>query len=351
LCRSCFAMVNLIMVLQQIKALGHLGSSKVPPGGFRGLLLFFVDLAVNIFVMILIILGFIIFIAINVVAKNNPVAAKFTGAGRILGLVFVLLGISSACVKQIDAGEIGVKILFGSIQNDIMGSGLHFINPLLDVKKLDVKTQNYTMSGVNDEGNKAGDDAIKVLTSDGLEVTIDLTVLYRVVGADAPRLLRETGDDYRDKIVRPITRTKIRDNAVYYQAVDLFGSKRDEFQQRIYKTIEDDFKKRGLMLEQLLVRNITLPNSVKASIESKINAEQDAKKMEFVLQKEKQEAERKRVEAQGIADYQKIINTGLTDQQLQYEQIKAMKELALSSNAKVIVMGKGNTPLIIDGKQ
>jgi regulator of protease activity HflC (stomatin/prohibitin superfamily) len=344
-------MVNLIMVLQQIKALGHLGSSKVPPGGFRGLLLFFVDLAVNIFVMILIILGFIIFIAINVVAKNNPVAAKFTGAGRILGLVFVLLGISSACVKQIDAGEIGVKILFGSIQNDIMGSGLHFINPLLDVKKLDVKTQNYTMSGVNDEGNKAGDDAIKVLTSDGLEVTIDLTVLYRVVGADAPRLLRETGDDYRDKIVRPITRTKIRDNAVYYQAVDLFGSKRDEFQQRIYKTIEDDFKKRGLMLEQLLVRNITLPNSVKASIESKINAEQDAKKMEFVLQKEKQEAERKRVEAQGIADYQKIINTGLTDQQLQYEQIKAMKELALSSNAKVIVMGKGNTPLIIDGKQ
>jgi len=301
--------------------------------------------------MVLIVLGFIIFIAINVVVKNNPVAAKFAGAGRILALIFILLGISTACVKQIDAGEIGVKSLFGSIQNDIMGSGLHFINPLLDVKKLDVKTQNYTMSGVNDEGNKAGDDAIKVLTSDGLEVTIDLTVLYRVVGADAPRLLRETGEDYRDKIVRPITRTKIRDNAVYYQAVDLFGSKRDEFQQRIYKSIEDDFKKRGLMLEQLLVRNITLPNSVKASIESKINAEQDAKKMEFVLQKEKQEAERKRVEAQGIADYQKIINTGLTDQQLQYEQIKAMKEIALSANAKVIVMGKGNTPLIIDGKQ
>ena len=301
--------------------------------------------------MFLIVLGVIVFFAITVIAKNNPVVSKFAGVGRIVALLFILLGISSACIKQIDAGEIGVKKLFGSIQNDVMGSGLHFINPLLDVTKLDVKTQNYTMSGVNDEGNKSGDDAIRVLTSDGLEVTIDLTVLYRVVGADAPRLLRETGDDYRDKIVRPITRTKIRDNAVYYQAVDLFGSKRDEFQQRIYKSIEDDFKKRGLMLEQLLVRNITLPNSVKASIESKINAEQDAKKMEFVLLKEKQEAERKRVEAQGIADYQKIINTGLTDQQLQYEQIKAMKELALSANAKVIVMGKGNTPLIIDGKQ
>ena len=301
--------------------------------------------------MILIVLGIIVLILTVVLLKNNAALEKFKPIGRIVGLVFIVLGIVTSCVKQIDGGEIGVKTLFGSIQNDIMNSGLHFINPLLEVKKLDVKTQNYTMSGVNDEGHRAGDDAIRVLTSDGLEVTIDLTVLYRIVAADAPKLLRETGDDYRDKIVRPITRTKIRDNAVYYQAVDLFGNKRDEFQQRIYKSIEDDFKKRGLMLEQLLVRNITLPNSVKASIESKINAEQDAKKMEFVLLKEKQEAERKRVEAQGIADYQRIINTGLTDQQLQYEQIKAMQSLALSANAKLILMGKGNTPLIINGKE
>ena len=301
--------------------------------------------------MFLAVLGLIIFIATGIIVKSNPALAKFASVGRIVGLVIILLGISTACIKQVDAGEVGVKKLFGSIQPEVLSSGLHFVNPLLEIDKIDIKTQNYTMSGVNDEGNKEGDDAIRVLTSDGLEVTIDLTVLYRVVGVDAPKLLRETGDDYRDKIVRPITRTKIRDNAVYYQAVDLFGNKRDEFQQRIYKSIENDFKLRGLMLEQLLVRNITLPNSVKASIESKINAEQDAKKMEFVLQKEKQEAERKRVEAQGIADYQRIINTGLTDQQLQYEQIKAMKELALSQNAKVIVMGKGNTPLIIDGKQ
>jgi len=300
--------------------------------------------------MVLIILGIILFIVATIVVKNNSALSKFERGGKTISIVLIALGIMNSCVKQIDAGEIGVKILFGSIQKEVMLSGLHFINPLLDVKKLDVKTQNYTMSGVHDEGDKSGDDAIKVLTSDGLEVTIDLTVLFRVVSIEAPRLLGETGADYRDKIVRPITRTKIRDNAVYYQAVDLFGAKRDEFQQRIYKTIEDDFKKRGLMLEQLLVRNITLPNSVKASIESKINAEQDAKKMEFVLQKEKQEAERKRVEAQGIADYQKIINTGLTNQQLQYEQIKAMQALALSPNAKVIVMGKGNTPLIIDGK-
>jgi regulator of protease activity HflC (stomatin/prohibitin superfamily) len=149
--------------------------------------------------------------------------------------------------------------------------------------------------------------------------------------------------------VRPITRTKIRDNAVYYDAVALYSTKRDEFQTRIFNSIEKDFKSRGLVLEQLLVRNITLPPSVKASIESKINAEQEAQKMQFVLQKEKQEAERKRVEAQGIADYQRIISSGLTDKQLQYETIKANLELAKSPNSKVIIMGK-NTPLIIDGK-
>lgn len=300
--------------------------------------------------MFLIIIGIIILVASVVVLKDNPALAKFKPIARLVGIIFILLGVVSASVKQVDPGEVGVKILFGNIQKDVMSSGLHFINPLLDVKMVDIKTQNYTMSGINDEGTKLGDDAIKVLTSDGLEVIIDLTVLYRVVGADAPKLLRETGNDFRDKIVRPITRTMIRDNAVYYQAVDLFGNKRDEFQQRIYKSLEENFKTRGLMLEQLLVRNITLPNSVKSAIESKINAEQDAKKMEFVLQKEKQEAERKRVEAQGIADYQRIINTGLTSQQLQYEQIKAMKELALSQNSKVIVMGKGDSPLIINTK-
>lgn len=298
----------------------------------------------------LIIIGILLLIIATTFLASNTKFQKLSGPGKILGIVLIVLGAFSNSIVQIDAGEIGIKKLFGNIKGEVLGSGLHVVNPFLEVIHVDVKTQNYTMSGVNDEGNKAGDDAIRVLTSDGLEETIDLTVLYRVVGSDAPKLYSETGGDYRDKVVRAITRTRIRDNAVFYQAVDLFGAKREEFQQRIFKTISADFKARGLMLEQLLVRNITLPATVKASIESKISAEQDAKKMEFVLQKEQQEAERKRVEAQGIADYQRIINTGLTSQQLQYEQIKAMKELALSNNAKVIVLGKGDNPIILDGK-
>jgi len=295
-------------------------------------------------------LGIILFFVTGIIVKTNPELQRYKGLGRLLALLFIVVGIISASIVQINVGETGVKVLFGKVQNDVLNSGLHFINPLYNIERVDIKTQNYTMSGVNDEGEKSGDDAIKVLASDGLEVTIDLTVLYRVVASDAPKLLSETGPDFKDKIVRPLTRTKIRDNAVYYQAVELFSNKRDEFQQRIYKSIEDNFRQRGLLLEQLLIRNITLPNSVKASIESKINAEQDAKKMEFVLQKERQEAERKRVEAQGIADYQRIINTGLTDKQLQYEQIQAIKELALSQNAKIVMMGKGNSPVILDAK-
>lgn len=299
--------------------------------------------------MILMILGIIILIA-SFTIRHLPNIGRPARVGRFVGLAFIIVGFITSCFVQIDAGRVGVKKLFGNIQPSVLGSGLHVINPLYEIDELDARTQNYTMSGINDEGRKSGDDAIRVLTADGLEVTIDLTVLYRLVAADAPKLVRETGLDYEDKIVRPIARTRIRDNAVYYEAVALYSTRRDEFQSRIFKVIESDFRKRGMMLENLLVRNITLPATVRGSIEQKIQAEQDAQKMQFVLQKERQEAERKRVEAQGIADYQRIISESLSDKQLQYEQIKATMELAKSNNAKIVMMGSKGAPVIIDTK-
>jgi regulator of protease activity HflC (stomatin/prohibitin superfamily) len=294
----------------------------------------------------------IILIIVGVALRRSQDAVNRLGRPIMAGgLAIAIIGLLASMVVQVEAGEIGIKTLFGRVQPDVLNSGLHFINPLVNVTKADARTQNYTMSGVHDEGKQAGDDAMRVLSADGLEVLIDLTVLYRIVPAEAPRLMRETGLDYEDKIVRPITRTKIRDNAVYYNAVALFSSKRDEFQARITKTIEYEFNRRGLIVESILVRNISLPASVKNTIEQKIQAEQEAQKMEFVLQKERQEADRKRVEAQGIADYQKIVNEGLTERQLQYEQIKAMRELSTSSNAKTIIMGsRGGTPVILDAK-
>jgi regulator of protease activity HflC (stomatin/prohibitin superfamily) len=298
--------------------------------------------------MFLLILGLVaLIVGFQLSRADNPVQ-KFSKPLRIAGVILLLVGASVSMFKVIDAGQVGVKTLFGKVENDVLYSGLNVINPLVEVTTFDTKTQNYTMSGIHDEGTKSGDDAIRVLSSDGLEVTIDLSVLFKVRATEAPRILKEIGNDYLDKIVRPISRTAIRDNAVYYEAVALYSTKRQEFQDKIFKTINESFAKRGLVLEQLLVRNITLPESVKKSIESKINAEQDAQKMTFVLQKERQEAERKRVEAQGIADYQRILSTGLSDKQLQYEAIKAQKEIALSPNTKIIIMGNSKgAPVII----
>jgi len=297
--------------------------------------------------MLLFVLGLITLAVGYIVARSNSSFRTHAKFIRWIGIGVAVIGLLRASLIQIEPGEVGVQKLFGKVSDNVLESGLNLKNPLVEVVPFDKRTQNYTMSGITNEGEVVGDDAIHVLSADGLEVIIDLTVLYKVIPAEAPRILREIGTDFRDVIVRPICRTRIRDNAVYYDAVSLYSSKRDEFQDRIFKGIESDFKGRGLVLEQLLIRNINLPASVKTAIESKINAEQEAQKMTFVLQKEKQEAERKRVEAQGIADYQRIINLSLTDKQLQYEMIKAITN---SPNAKLIIMGDGkNTPIILNG--
>jgi regulator of protease activity HflC (stomatin/prohibitin superfamily) len=299
--------------------------------------------------MFLVILGLVLAIvgrALRAADRSLQTAGKVLGA---LGPMLVVAGLLLSAAVVVEVGTVGVIKLFGKVNPDVIEPGLHLVNPLANVVEVDVRTRNYTMSAVHDEGQKAGDDAIRALTSDGLEVVIDVTVLYRVTAVEAPRLLSEVGLDYEDVIVRPIARSRIRDATVYYQAVQLYTEKRDEFQLRVSDAITNELKARGIVVESLLVRNIALPESVKASIEEKIRAEQDSQKMVFVLQKESQEAERKRVEAQGIADYQRIMSSNLGDNQLRYEQIKAMRDLATSANAKVIVMSP-NTPVILDAK-
>jgi regulator of protease activity HflC (stomatin/prohibitin superfamily) len=300
--------------------------------------------------MFLIILGVIVLVAGIMIKRSPEPAGKFGGIVSIIGIAVAAIGLVFSVFKVIEPGKVGVQVLFGKVQSDVLESGLHIINPLVDVTVFNTQTQNYTMSAVHSEGEVQGDDAIRVLSSDGLEVTIDLSVLYKVNSNKAPFIMQNIGLDYVDKIVRTVARTAIRDNAVNYAAVDLYSIKRQEFQNKINSTISLSFEKRGLDLQQILIRNISLPASVKASIESKINAEQEAQKMTFVLQKERQEADRKRVEAQGIADYQKILSTGLSDKQLQYETIKAQKEIALSPNTKVIIIGggKGNPIMLSD---
>jgi regulator of protease activity HflC (stomatin/prohibitin superfamily) len=276
--------------------------------------------------MTLAILGFFILLVGLNAGRFSVALERLRGGLIFLGLAFLVLGVALSTVVQINVGQVGVQTLFGQTQPRVLPPGLSVVNPLVDITRFDTRTQNYTMSAQHEEGQLNGDDAIRVLSADGLEVVIDLTVLYHVVPAQAPKILATIGEDYQDKIVRAISRTRIRDNAVYYDAVALYSTR-----------------------DQLLIRNIQLPQSVKTSIESKISAEQEAQKMQFVVQKERQEADRKRVEAQGIADYQRIINAELSDKLLQYETIKANQAIATSPNAKVIIMGRGTAPQVLIG--
>ncbi|WP_411275335.1 SPFH domain-containing protein, partial [Daejeonella sp.] len=150
------------------------------------------------------IFGIVVVLISFFLANQDSQVARYSGILRISGVVLVLIGASFSMFKVIDAGQVGVKALFGKVNNDVLYSGLNIVNPLVEVTNFDVKTQNYTMSAVQDEGNKVGDDAIRVLSADGLEVIIDLSVLFKVTPSSAPNILRTIGTDYLDKIVRPI---------------------------------------------------------------------------------------------------------------------------------------------------
>jgi regulator of protease activity HflC (stomatin/prohibitin superfamily) len=160
---------------------------------------------------------------------------------------------------------------------------------------------------------------------------------------------RTIGEDYTEKIVRPEIRSALRDKAVNYVSTDLYSTKREDFVTRVTALLDEGFKKRGLVLEGVLLRDVSLPPSVQQSINTKISAQQDAQKMEFVLQKEKQEADRKRIEAQGIQDFQKIVAQGLSKEILELKGIEATQKLAESPNAKIVVIGnpKNGLPLVL----
>ncbi|MDP4220814.1 MAG: prohibitin family protein [Bacteroidota bacterium] len=304
--------------------------------------------------------GFVLFLIIAVVAfiaraRTSPTANTRTDNHKIFGIIFrvaigvaiVFLVLSTATV--VPAGNVGVQILYGNVQPDALENGFHVINPLYEIKPMDVRTQAYTMSATHNEGQVKGDDAIEVLTSDGLTLKLEITVQYRLLPSAAAMVYRTIGEDYTDKIVRPEIRSALRDKAVNYVSTDLYSIKREDFVTKVTALLEEGFKKRGLVLEGMLLRDVSLPQSVQQSINAKISAQQDAQKMEFVLQKEKQEADRKRIEAQGIQDFQKIVAQGLSREILELKGIEATQKLAESPNAKIVVIGnpKNGLPLVL----
>jgi regulator of protease activity HflC (stomatin/prohibitin superfamily) len=302
--------------------------------------------------------AFFLFLIIGIVAlimqRRTTVTANTRVDGhKILGILsrvslalsLVFLVLASAVV--VPAGNVGVQVLFGNVEPESLENGFHLINPLLDIREMDIRTQAYTMSATHTEGQVKGDDAIEVLTSDGLTLKLEITVQYRLLPSAAPKVYQSIGDDYVEKIVRPEIRSALRDKAVNYVSTDLYSMKREDFVARVKQTVEEVFKTRGLALEGVLLRDVQLPATVQQSINAKISAQQDAQKMEFVLQKEKQEADRKRIEAQGIQDFQRIISQSISQPLLEWKGIETTEKLANSPNSKVVVIGSGKNGLPI----
>ena len=273
--------------------------------------------------------------------------------GRLKGFSFIpftLAGIFFilAMVRLVGPGEVGVQILFGRVKEEVLHSGLHLVNPLLTIEKMSIRTQEYTMSKKREEGLVRGDDAITALTKEGLSVDLDVTVWFHLQPETAWKVYRDIGEDYVKKIVRPAIRTSIRNVAATYSVNDIYSANRERVSKEIFDELVQNLKPRGIIVENVLLRNVSLPPKVKNAIDEKIAAEQEAQKMKYVLQKEEQEAKRKRIEAEGIARAQRIIANSLTNSYLQWYYIQTLKELINSPNNTVIIapFDKNLTPLL-----
>ena len=262
-----------------------------------------------------------------------------------VGLTLGVLAFLASMAVVIPPGQAGVVVLFGKVQSEALPAGLHFINPFSQVVEMEVRTKNYTMTNVAEEGQKRGDDSIAVISSDGLTVKLDCTIFYALQQAKVAKIYSEIGPDVEDKILRSEIRASLRDAAANLLATELYTSKRQSFVDQVTKTLKASFENRGITMEQVLLRNVLLPDQITKAINDKIAADQDAQKMAFVLQKEKQEAERKRIEAEGQAKAQQIVSQSLTPQIIEYQRIQALRDIGAKGNLIITPMG-GATPMI-----
>lgn len=242
----------------------------------------------------------------------------------VLGIIVLWVLFSSIVI--VDAGRTGVYSLFGKVGDAELSSGIHLINPLAKVEMMSVRTEQYTMSKVPMEGQKASDDSIASLTKEGLSVELDITMLYRVNESQASDLYREVGVNFEEKIIRPEIRSVIREVIAQYEAKDIYSDKRQEAAQMIFNLMAEKLAARGVVLEDVLLRNVELPKNLATAIQEKLASEQESQRYDFVLQKETKEAERKTIEAKGQRDAQQIINESLSDRYLNYLYIKELKD-------------------------
>jgi len=261
------------------------------------------------------------------------------GVLKLLGLgvvgFFVIVFLFSA-ITRVDSGAVGVLTLFGKVTGEILPAGIHIISPFKTNHELSVRTQEIK-------------ETASVPSSEGLVIALDTSLIYHLNPDKAADVYGTIGERYVDVLIEPNLRSAIREATASHTANALYSGEREMVAKQIVATLTELLGKRGIIVESILLRDIQLPATLKASIEAKQQAEQEALAMNFRLQKETQEAQRKRIEAQGIRDFQQIVAQGISPQLLEWKGIEATENLAKSPNAKVVVVGGGKNglPLIL----
>jgi prohibitin 1 len=267
-------------------------------------------------------------------AGTNPRLAR----NAILLLIVVVLIAIGGPVAVVPAGHVGVKDFFGSVSPNVLPPGVHLIVPFTRVHKMSVRTEELK-------------ETAEVPSKEGLMMDLEGSVLYRLDPAKAAEVYKTVGANFAEVIVIPQVRSAIREITASYDAKALYSSEREKVARETQELVKKMTDGRGVIIDSVLLRKIGLPAIVANAIQEKLKREQESEQMKFVLAKEQQEAERKRIEAQGIADFQKIVAQGISPQLLEWKGIEATEKLAMSPNTKVVVVGnpKSGLPFILGG--
>jgi len=249
-------------------------------------------------------------------------------------LILLIPTFFSSCVV-IREGEVGVKRKLGKFNEDVYKGGVIGFFPFTTViRKVSTQTNNIEV-------------AIVIPSKEGLSIRSEISILYSIIPEQAPNILRTIGPNFESNVILPIFRSAIADVTSRFYAKDMHSGERSSIEKAIQKQMMTNLEGRGITIEAVLMKSIQLPASLATAIEAKLAAEQEAQRMEFVLQSEKLEADRKKIDAIGVRDAQKIITEGLNPMILQFKSIEAFKELSKSNNSKVIITD-GKLPMLIN---
>ena len=271
----------------------------------------------------------------NAKKRFNKPEANFAFIGLLVAVLIALLQFWT----MIPAGHVGVIDFFGNVSDNTLYPGVNFVNPMANVIKFDARTQERR-------------EMMNVLSKEGLSAELEISLLFSLSFKNANKIYKTVGEDYVEKILIPQFRSVVRGVTASYEAKALYSEASEELSKKIESDLAKLVGPRGITLESAPLRQIILPAGFVNSIEEKLKAEQESERMQFILRRETQEAERKRIEAKGIADFQDIVSKGISDQLLKWKGIEATEKLANSNNSKVVIIGSGKDGLpIILGNQ